>query len=347
MRLSSIFTSSLAIFFAIGCGTIRSEEETTPDAMPVDITPPSIQALSPVLDAESVGPNQRIVIEFTEAMDRASVEGAWQSTQLPAEDVIFSWNAQGTELTAEPIQGLPLAEGIGLDLTNVTPLTITIFLGRTATDIAGNGFESDPQLRFQTMRRMRVTLNHVPSLTFIILEEGNSPANSENILCGDNTGNKQFKSFMTFNLPNFPTGAAMETVVLKASQGGSEGGPFGSGSLGEIHLFRVSANIFDIAAFSSSPLSDVGVLSDNVTPGMRSADVTTEFRDALANQAGRIFFRMEFTKATNSNLGQDFTIFIKASLALDISYLVPSESAGRPEFPLSNNRQFSLEFTSQ
>jgi hypothetical protein len=89
-----------------------------------DNTPPTIVLTTPSDGSTGVGTGQPIVIEFSEVMDTASVEGAISSAPNPG-GWTFIWNAGKTEVTARHY-----------DFDQLTSYTITV--STAARDLAGN-----------------------------------------------------------------------------------------------------------------------------------------------------------------------------------------------------------------
>ncbi len=164
-------------------------------------------------------------------------------------------------------------------------------------------------------------LNLIDELTRGMRDDGvvfTSSATS--VAPGDDTGNRQSKVFMGFEVPTFPESADFEEVVLKISQNSPTGVPFG---LGAVKLFHINTEVVGIASFSSA-LSDIGDFSIDETPGPRSADVRAEFLADLANRTvrgDRTQFRLEFPTPTNSDNIRDQVRFSRASIAMTVTYV--------------------------
>jgi len=94
-----------------------------------DLIPPQVVSNVPADGATSVALNTNIVVTFTEEMDQANTEGAFEI--VPAAAGSFSWNAGGDVLTFNPSS----------DLVGATSYTVTIYVA--ATDLAGNTLDGD------------------------------------------------------------------------------------------------------------------------------------------------------------------------------------------------------------
>ncbi len=334
---------SLSFILLLGCGTVKmtpqnspdaGEElaadasETQPDGNSVDgdaglsdTIAPTVVSTSPPNNSEGIPADQVIVFEFSEAMDTASVEAAWNSDLLPQMDVSFSWNAEQDELTVTPNSELPLAEGTGLDPSGVTATSISVAIDGTASDQAGNPLGTTLKLMFATRKRMTASLNLIDQLTRAMRDDGLVfPISATSVAPGDDTGNRQLKVFMGFEVPTFPESADFEEVVLTVSQNSPTGVPF---ELGAVKLLHINTAVVDIASFSAA-LSDVGDFSVDEMLGPRSADVRAEFLADLANRTvrgDRTQFRLEFASATNSDNVRDQVRFSRASIAMAVTYV--------------------------
>ncbi|HEX2878746.1 MAG TPA: Ig-like domain-containing protein, partial [Polyangiaceae bacterium] len=123
-----------------------------------DTTAPSIAAISPEDGANGVQSDAQIVIEFSEPMNTASVEGAFDSGNLPGVD--FSWNTANTILTLTPQSELSYAEGFD---TSVVAEGYDFGIATGAQDLAGNALPA-ADFDFTTLRRIATVLSGVSNL---------------------------------------------------------------------------------------------------------------------------------------------------------------------------------------
>ena len=72
---------------------------------------PVIVSVSPENGARGVENDTPIVLRFSEPMDRASTEAAYQSELVPSRSVVFAWSEDSTELAITP--STPLEYGVG------------------------------------------------------------------------------------------------------------------------------------------------------------------------------------------------------------------------------------------
>lgn len=127
MPLAPMFFTALFILLVASC---------SPASKP-DTTPPSIVSVSPPDGATGVAVDSNLAIGFSEPMNQASVEAAFQSA-LGA--VNLHWNAEGTVLTLDPKSDL---EG-GKDYS--------FSIAASAKDRAGNGLKNPGSFSFKTVQ---------------------------------------------------------------------------------------------------------------------------------------------------------------------------------------------------
>lgn len=100
-----------------------------------DIIPPAITKIVPANNATDILVTSSIIISFSEAMDKTSVEGAISVVPLIA-NMAFKWNDNSTVVVS------------GSGMTKATAYTVTI--GSGAKDIKGNAMVADELVTFTT-----------------------------------------------------------------------------------------------------------------------------------------------------------------------------------------------------
>lgn len=93
----SLLASVLIVLALAGCGlssttpapTPTPTTPTTPTPEP-DTTPPTVVSISPANGATAIESDANIIITFSEGMDQAATEAAYQSADLPTSEVSFS-----------------------------------------------------------------------------------------------------------------------------------------------------------------------------------------------------------------------------------------------------------------
>lgn len=321
--------TTFALIALAACGGVTNNDEIDPgvdagidDGEDGDLTPPTVLSTTPPDGAAGIDADASITIAFSEPMDQASVEAAWSSGDLPPDQVQFVWNDNSDTVTVIPDAPLPLAEGTGLDPSQVAPLQIDYTINTGARDLAGNELERPANVAFETRRRLTVDLAQLPSLTrtmradAVVFAEG-----AVTLTSGDSSANLQMKIFASFEVPDFPAGAEIEVAELRGSQNSTINTPY---VLGDLEAFHINAATIDTNAFDGA-LAALGTFSDSEAAGARSLRVTSAFLDDLANRAvrgDRTQYRLEFPTETNSNGAADEARYAKSSFALAVTYLV-------------------------
>ncbi len=327
MTRNSLFVLSSILWLSTGCGSVEVRSADAGDGTvdagdTADTTAPRIESFSPAPGAVGIPQDEDITIVFSEPMDQASVEAAWNSSELSPEDVTFLWNGDGTMLTATAIDSLPLAEGVGLDPQSINALTIGIRIEATATDLAGNTLEEAGVTDFATQKRLRVALERSTELTRTMRSDGLVfGASAVRLIVGDTSGNLQTKSFLSFTTPALPVGALVEAAVISVNQNGIENAPY---ALGDMEIFHVNEGVIDAAIFDTA-LAQIGVFSASDTLEVKSIDVAQAFRDDVENQVargGRTQYRLEFPTGTDNDNADDEARISRSSIAMEVTYLV-------------------------
>ncbi len=284
-----------------------------------DVTPPSIVTTLPADAALGVLEDAKIVVTFSEPMDQAAAEQAYESVELPASEVTMAWNAAGDELTITPNSKLPYKDVAGPDVDQRFGFGFTITT--TATDKAGNNLEADAHFGFSTARRVSQTLDRVASLTGLVSGTGYKATND--IIVGDGSANQEYRGFLTIDMAKLPDGILeFEKAGLHVNQDLVSGAPYvGHGSL-EVHELDFVA--LDATAFSAGSLGNLGVLTKNSLLIQKNIDVVRTLaadygkRSALGD---RCQFRLQFTTGSDFDGATDNAHFEPTTLGMDVVYL--------------------------
>jgi hypothetical protein len=326
------FVFAFCLVVLAACGGVRTPDDPVVDGdvagdgdVGVDgANPPgtaSVLAVDPATGALGVLADATITVTFSEAMDQASVEAAWQSTDLPATAVGFAWNAAGDALTVTPKAPLELAEGS--DPATVVARAYTFGIATTAKALDGGALATPLAVTFHTARRIRITLAAIGTLTRSMRGDGVVFGETAvTMVVGDTTGDLQTKTYVTFALPTVPAGATIESATLAGSQNSINGVPF---SLGALHVLHTSVATMDAAAFGATPLGLAGDLATDPSTGTKRLDVRAELADDLANHQARkehTQYRLEFQTPTNSNGIADEARYSRSGFSLAASYLL-------------------------
>lgn len=311
----------------VACGSVDStppgDAGSDADQDP-DPTTLSVISVVPENASNGVAEDATIVIRFDTAMDQPSVEAAWESIDLPPDQLAFAWDAAGTTLTVTPNAPLELASGTGLDPSVVAARAYAYTIATSAKGLDGSSLDQALTVSFTTLRRLEVELSPVGSLTRTIRADGLAFGDTAvTLVVGDSSGNLQTKSFATFGLPALPGGSTLDAAALRANQNSVSGAPYGFGNLRALHT---SSAAIDATAFGATPLAVIGDLSVDETAGAKSLDVTGELADDLANREARgerTQYRLEFPTPNNANNTADEARLARSGFGLTLAYVIP------------------------
>jgi hypothetical protein len=133
-------------------GVAGADAEPEP---PGDTTAPKIVVTAPANNAKGVRSDASILVTFSERMDNAATEAAYQSTTLPRDAVNLFWQSDSTVLVIQPKEPLAYAE---LDDPSGDAKYYSFTIAGTATDVAGNPLGADGTFVFTTARHITQTL---------------------------------------------------------------------------------------------------------------------------------------------------------------------------------------------
>lgn len=298
------------------------ESPAASPSTPVDTAAPTVVAISPSNGAKGVRANAKIVITFSEPMNKAATEAAYASTALPASDVSFLWNTSGTELTVVPKSGLAYAK-VG-DLAS-PPKQYAVAIGGGAKDLAGNALTVAASTEFSTLRELFLVAPLVTASSGR-LSVGNGlsvAANPASYFVGDGDADQAISAFFTFDLAALPEGAEIAEATFMTRQTGVTGSPYADLGPGAM-LARTSFVTLAGNALNSAAKTDIGALSTTPDIGARqlvvTAAVAADLADRVANQ-NRSQFRLAFAKPTDTSADIDRADFIPPEMS--VTYLMP------------------------
>jgi Bacterial Ig-like domain len=272
-----------------------------------DTTAPTVVSIDPPNGATGVEDDQSIVITFSEKMDQLSAQAAYQSADLPASEVTFNWNAEGTQLTVKANDFLEYAAG---DDPSIEAKTYALTVTSTAKDVAGNSltpFSSS----FSTLRVISAAIYGTASLdgtescvltreTFLVGDLFDGPTDSGS------------RGFVSFDLTDIPAGAVAEEARVIINKVRINNNPY---DLGDILLEHMNyGDSLDGNDYDMPVLADLGSLDSASAPatGYLSSEVTSAFNDDLANRTmrgNRSQYRLRFPIENNDNDASDYVVF--------------------------------------
>jgi uncharacterized protein YndB with AHSA1/START domain len=290
---------------------------------PVDVEPPTILSISPEDGETGVLPDAPIVVTFSEPMDKAATQGAYQSADIPSGDVTMSWNFVGDVLTITPND--PLEMGHGVDPNTVTALAYQFAINPSARDLAGNELEAETEVEFFTARRILHTQPVLGPSTGFVRADGST--NTGYIMVGDSGSppNAQYKGFFSFALSDLPEDiVTFQSAELRVHQYNVHGTPYAD--LGDMFAYDVEFTGLNLAAFNAAPIAEIGVLSNSASNGWKILDVTAFLAEDYAAERETTQFRVEFPIATNFDGSVDAAYLATTSgnpAVMTTWYLIP------------------------
>jgi hypothetical protein len=280
------------------------DDDTGPE---VDVEPPHVLSVSPSDGETGVRAHTEIVVTFSEPMDQAATEAAYQSTDLPAEEVTMTWNEDGDELTITPAD--PLALGEGLDPDVVEAISYAIMIDTAAQDLAGNALEEDYAFEFSTARM--IIGAHPLDMPRSGCMDANGDTNDVAVCAGDggDQAGAHLKGFATFDISGLPEDIIELAAELQMYQVWIVGEPYDS--LGDLTLHHVEYTDMVIDEFDAPPLAEIGVFSDSPELGERKLDVSESVWNDYEAERETSQYRLEFEVANDLDDEPDGVMFLK------------------------------------
>ena len=214
------------------------------------VNAPTIVETLPADGAVGVAEDATIEIVFSEPMDQAATQAAYQSADLPAALVTFSWNDAGDRLTITPSELLAynVADAVE-DPARTYAFTITT----TAESEDGVALEADVEVEFSTAR---LFLQYFPAdgdLTGAVRDlEG--PIGTGHL--GDTNTNDRSRFFVSFDVSAMAPdvielGGAEMTVTRGAQVSGNPFVDLGAVVFQHVQYDALDASTYDIAGIGN------------------------------------------------------------------------------------------------
>lgn len=301
-----------------------------PPAPPVDTQPPTVVAISPNNGANGIAKNARIVIDFSETMNRQSTELAYQSSDMPS--VTFAWSNNDSRLVIDPVGDLQYTP---------TGKVYSFRLSNAASDLAGNRL-SNTNSSFTTFRELTRTLRSIAALDGDVRSDGTVDTSSD-LTVGDSglVGNAQYKGFLSFNLsPLESAGLTVAQRITSATLRAYQGGPISGAPYTDLRLngsYLMAGHIkygpsLDAADFSTPVQRVLGEFSANSNLEYKDQPNALEaVRDDWTNRVvreSRSQYVLYFARSTDGDNTVDATRFEGGESAssppeLVVKFLVP------------------------
>jgi hypothetical protein len=294
--------------------------------------------VSPADGALGVERDARIVVTFAQAMDTASVESAYQSSDLPATALRFTWDAAQRTLTLTPKSALVYQSGAPAtaQTSEFYPKTYQYGFANSAYDRSGRPL-SARRFAFSTLREIESALSADPERTGTWTEgEGEGTHNClrsavapylPTVCVGDDSNNVRFTGFISFDLSELPYNLVRFESARLVSEAVIYGWP---DQLGANRLEHVSFGELGEDALSAPADANLGPFYGGValSTGGRvelSDDLTSavaEDYQRRASRSNRSQYRLAFTRIVANNTWDDLELST-SNIRLSITYLEP------------------------
>jgi hypothetical protein len=280
----------------------------------------------------------RIVITFSQPMDTAATEAAYESTDLPATALGFSWNDSATTLTLSPRAPLEYALGSDGDSEQVALPALVYHYGFNgkAADQLGQAL-APVQFAFSTLRQASVELEADGERTGNwTVGEGEGihnclrkpkPQYEPTVCIGDDIYNVRYVGFVSFDLSALPKTIAQFSSARLLANALVHGMPR---ELGASQLEHLTYGELDETALAAAPISAQSPLfvASSLIDQARltlNLDVRAELADDYEHRTARgkrSQYRLAFAKVVNNDHWDDVEL-PTSSIRLSLSYLVP------------------------
>ena len=307
---------------------------------------PSVLSVSPSDGARGVKQDARIVITFSQPMAAPATEAAYESSDLPATALSFSWDESKTTLTLTPRAPLDYASqeeaSDASDTPGVSgdaefPARVYRFgFGAGAMAQSGRALEAT-HFTFSTLRQVSLTLDADRERTGNWTEgEGEGIHNclrepsaeyEPSVCVGDDLNNVRYSGFLSFDLGAWPDGIAEFSSARLLARAVVHGTPAELGASRWEHVVYDELGEAALAAPATSPASALfapGSLFDDAQLAL-NLDVTAAVRDdyeSRAQRSNRSQYRLTFSKLLANDHWDDVELST-SSIRLEVRYLVP------------------------
>jgi hypothetical protein len=284
-----------------------------------DTTPPMVVSVTPSNGTTGVKSDAKIVITFSEAMDKASVKSALAVPPLAIDGFTVAWSSNDSVLTVTPTASLAYATGASASAT--AALSYTVALSTSAKDVAGNPLISGHNSAFSTLRR--ITHTATPTIvqehdTFYTVPRTCS-SGTLSLLASPEMYQIVKYAYVTFDLSSVASqipAAGIETASFRAVQGASTSGYYLTKTVAlQAAEYQI---IGELTKNENVVCTDLGTLSNSAASQVSLA-VTSALVTELAANRSKLLYRL----APAGPMASEQALFDCAQFRLDITYLTP------------------------
>ncbi len=266
-----------------------------------DTTKPTVTAYVPANGATGIARTTNIEVTFSEPMDKASTQTAFQITSPAGVTGTFTWPSSN-RMVFNPSSDFAYGVIVTWQVTNA------------AKDLAGNTLAATVTHSFRVIQQKTVNLESQAALDGFAYNTGSVYTTSVGSAVGDTSANTSMRGFLSFDLSPLVTDSAtnITSAILYAYQYLVIGAPYTDlgGSLRAESVYYGSG--LDAGDFDTAVLTYAYTLSTTTTTGWKSASVFSKVRDDYTNRVARgnrSQFRLRFPTATNADGANDYAAF--------------------------------------
>lgn len=268
-----------------------------------DTTPPTVVSSSPAAGEKGVPRTGIITVEFSEPMDKAATQAAFDIT-LPASANVgtFSWSADGKTMTFTP--------AASFDYGTIAAWKVTV----AARDLAGNTLQLQVSRGFFVINEGFAVLDSVPGIDGYVTNGGSSYTTSGYVYFGDSMQNVAYRGFLSFDLSPLPS--TLTTIksalvyVYLASVSGAPVTALGGGPRLEHVDIGASLDATDYGSPNVAGPGEYGALPSTTTTNWKLTSVMLPAVQAdwenRATQGNRTQFRLRFPNEVSVNGTGDY-----------------------------------------
>jgi hypothetical protein len=247
-------------------------------------------------------------VNFSEPMDLASAQTAFQITLPAGVTGTFSWSNGGATMTFNP----------AADFANGAMVSFQVNMA--AKDAAGNMKTTVNSYQFTVIRRGTATLTSEPAVDGYWFSTPAVNTNAVSFTAGDTAANLYYQGYISFvlNLPGVTAATEAQTKIVTATlqitQTSTVGTPFTTlGALRFEHVYYGPTLETDDV---NTPTLSVATTID--TSAVKSVSATTAVTDDWTSRVGRASrsqYRIRFTANTDADNGADNCVFATGDAA--------------------------------
>ena len=298
-----------------GCAGFSTEEPSGAGPTVLDVSPPD--------GARGVAAGTPIVLTFNEPVSESSARAAVTLSGIPNDELDFSLDASGTELTVAPRNGFAYASGTDAASAPMNSYAVTV--STALTDREGTPLAEPFTSTFGTLRRVHQTVPNTLSgeyYTYALAVGGAVDICSDRsasfrvghtssiAASGDHHGVAAFENAL-------PEGVAeVEMAVLSGEQATPSGSFYGDGV---VELEQIPFQTFDTTIDDAPVLTDFGAFTRDAGVERPQQVVLSALADGAAAGERSFMFRLSALDGPQNT----FANFYCDRFTLSVTYLVP------------------------